>query len=85
MTSQSKIDIQREDQIVNALIQRGYRTLAEYPIRHTAPGNVRAFRMYTDGVHVLCLQLFKSGGWGLYKPVSDSLDIEANIEAIPTR
>ena len=74
---------ERIDQITQALRDRGYRTLAFYPLTGQ---NVQEFRLYTDGYHVLCLQIYAhNDGFELYQPVSNQLGIQSCIEMIPQR
>ena len=72
-----------EQLIINALREKGYRTLTEVLGWRHDP--IARFTVYSDGVHVLILQVYKRGGCELYAPIVESNDIQATIDAIPVR
>jgi len=69
-------------QIQLALVSRGYRILAEYPIHNP---HTRSFYLYSNGLNVFILQEYRDGGCELYTPVSDNLSVQATIDQIPVR
>lgn len=68
------------DRIQDALEEKGYRPLRRHGIQGA---NTVAFTLYSNRSTVLILQEYGTGGCELYKPVTDSIDIQKTIDAIP--
>lgn len=70
-------------QIIDGLIERGYRRVAEYPQRTNSDTAIYVIEMWGNNKTTLLLTVYGDGSCDLYKPVNDSLLIADTIAAIP--
>lgn len=70
------------ERLLEALFEKGYRCLGQTIPKHkTDP--TQEFRTYSDEKTVLIVQLYKLGGFELYRPVCEANSVDETIAAIP--
>ena len=71
------------DEMTTQLRLRGYRCINTVTAKRDKGQPIDYFEIWTDVDHVVVLQVYKEGGFQLYRPVTDRNDLRETILAIP--